>query len=319
MKKFKLKNAFIASTITIAITLVPLASCVASPIIDPRESLPRRDEILLREGEEIQETIYRQLIPNLGSELLSALNIETLINNFNNLVNNIFGTNIINQFFAILNRDFDCADSLRNHGIMIFVPVEPGWCEILPNGNTIGDILFDNRGVLNIPIPSQVQEEIRRAITESDSTSSEGLPRITNTFQTNSLIQANLNSNAAARSQTQIAIESVLGERGQQSIRAQLNSNSSNLAEIANQANVTLNATATQDVMKNIAKQLALDSFISATISSELTKLRIDTQYTNTNLTNLSRSLDQQLRRELVNDSINQSRLLYLNSSASLW
>ena len=71
--------------------------------------------------------------------------------------------------------------------------------------------------------------------------------------------------------------------------------------------------------MKNIAKILARDSVISATISSELTRLRIDSQYTNANLTNVSRTLDQNLRRDLVNDSLNQSRLMYLTSQSFLW
>jgi hypothetical protein len=311
MKKLiKFPNAIFSSSLVLAISFIPMAQTQASPIVDV-------SEILTPGGGYVLTPVLDELMPGIGFDLLESLNISALLNRFNGSLRNIFATELIGEIFnSIVGGEFQCPNA-EDMSVTIFVPLEPGWCSVLPNGHTIGEILRDNQGALNLPIPSRVQELVRRAISEPPGDSD--LPELTDPFQTNSQVQANLNSNAADRTQTQVAIESVLGERGQEAIEQQFNSQRENLTEIAGQANVAFEATATQDVMKNIAKILARDSVISATISSELTRLRIDSQYTNANLTNVSRTLDQNLRRDLVNDSLNQSRLMYLTSQSFLW
>jgi hypothetical protein len=311
MKKFiKFKNAIFSSSIALAIGFMPMNQTQASFMVDVTETLTPGTGY-------VSTPIISQLLPGIGLDFLESLNISDLINGFNSSLRNIFATEVIGEILnSILEGEFQCPDS-EEMIFPIFAPLEPGWCSILPNGDTIGEILRDNQGALNLPIPSRVQELVRRAISETHS--DDALPELSDPFQTNSQIQANLNSNAADRIQTQVAIESVLGERGQQTIEQQFNSQRENLTKIAEQANLAFEATSTQDVMKNIAKMLARDSVISATISSEITRLRIDSQYTNSNLTNVSRTLDQNLRRSLVNDSLNQSRLMYLTSQSFLW
>ena len=310
MKKLiKFPNAIFSSSLVLAISFIPMAQTQASPIVDVSE--------ILTPGGDVLTPVLDELMPGIGFDLLESLNISALLNRFNGSLRNIFATELIEEIFnSIVGGEFECP-SAEEMSVTIFAPLEPGWCSLLPNGDTIGEILRDNQGALNLPIPSRVQKLVRRAISEPPGDSD--LPELTEPFQTNSQVQANLNSNAADRTQTQVAIESVLGERGQEAIEQQFNSQRENLTEIAGQANVAFEATATQDVMKNIAKILARDSVISATISSELTRLRIDSQYTNANLTNVSRTLDQNLRRDLVNDSLNQSRLMYLTSQSFLW
>jgi hypothetical protein len=97
-------------------------------------------------------------MPGIGFDLLESLNISALLNRFNDSLRNIFATELIGEIFnSIVGGEFQCPNA-EDMSVTIFVPLEPGWCSVLPNGDTIGEILRDNQGALNLPIPSRVQE-----------------------------------------------------------------------------------------------------------------------------------------------------------------
>lgn len=256
-------------------------------------------------------------INNFNPTGLFPLDTSIVEREFQNILNNVVGnrrwSDIINVF---TNNSNICDDSIINNGTLVFVPIESGLCEELPSGQTIGDILANQQGSFDLPIPSEVETEIRRTV--SDSVNRRTPPQIER-FQTNSFVESGFVSNTADRAQTQVNVESVLGDEGQRSIRNEMQNLKQDLSTISDESNQALNHNSTQDVMKSLTKIIARKSKIDGAIRSELTHQRISTQYTNINLSNISRSLDQSIRRDLVNDSISQSRLIYHGSQARLW
>lgn len=190
--------------------------------------------------------------------------------------------------------------------IFITAP-EPGWC--VGRGG-LSDVLDEAAGDMGIPNPNDARQSAEEEAKDGDST-----PDV---FEINKDAYAVGVGNLIDRIATRQAIESVLGKPGQEKTVKELDSNSQAVEDNALAASQAQELDVTQDIMKLFITNDARTSAISAASRAELSRLRTDVQFTNLNLVNISRTLDEQARHYRVQRAASSAKILTLSAQAGL-
>ena len=74
-----------------------------------------------------------------------------------------------------------------------------------------------------------------------------------------------------------------------------------------------------QDISKEMIRSRAIDSITLGKTYNEALRARMDRQFTNVNLTNISRTLDEQSRSKRVEQAAQSAKLQYIAAQASLF
>lgn len=197
--------------------------------------------------------------------------------------------------------------------ILTFLPLEEGdYCAGGGNGsgsdgdnssNKIEDIVVDAQGEMGIPDPNKIRRVIEEKVADA---SINGVPDI---LEVNPVVWGVYAANQTGRDLTALQISTVLGEEGQKQTKKQLESDRATVKSIATLAQDAQELDVTQDVMKKQVAAFAQQSVILGALRADSLQARHDTQFTNLNLKNASRTLDELARNERVS-SISDAMLL---------
>lgn len=198
-----------------------------------------------------------------------------------------------------------------------FVPTEGPWCQSSggSDGNSspnVTDIMQDSLGEMGIPNPNEVRGRI------DDGAVSLSPADIPDAFEINKVVWGTYAGNQVDRDLTRLGIETVLGATGQQRMKQESDSTQSTVKGIVTDADVAQKLDVTQDVMKKQIRIFAQQSLILGAMRADAMQARVDMQYTNLNITNISRSLDEANRARRVEDSAQAAKLLFIASQAHL-
>ena len=192
------------------------------------------------------------------------------------------------------------------------VPVEPGWCPAVEDavGGDLSELIKTATGALGIPNPLEIRVKIGADADENGTS---------DPFTPNPLVSGSFRQNLGDRALTLLNVSGTLGEAGQVAMEEELAQLSQLVEQTATDADSAQLATATQDVVKSMVKIQAMQAAIAQIHHGERIRARIDHQFTNLNLANISRSLDSQDRRERALASGNALKGLALSSQPSLF
>jgi len=203
-----------------------------------------------------------------------------------------------------------------------FVPTEGPWCQGSGGGDggdgdggstpEIGGIIKDSQGEMGIPNPNAVRGRIDEgAITSSPAD-------IPDAFEINKVVWGTYAGNQIDRDLTRMGIESVLGEAGQKRMRQEIEATQKTVKGIATDADQSQKLDVTQDVQKKQIRIMAQQSMLLGAMRADALQARVDTQYTNMNISNISRSMDEANRARRVEESAQSAKLLLLTSQSHL-
>ncbi|MGK7947264.1 MAG: hypothetical protein AB4368_00275 [Xenococcaceae cyanobacterium] len=212
----------------------------------------------------------------------------------------------IERWLALLDGSLD--DPCSNVPVIFIASPEPGWCNA--NGSSTTDILADSTGELGIPNPNQARQEVEERV---DTTGE------TDFFEVNPEVHSLYLANSLDRVATKIAIDTVLGEEGQQQIQTELEITNSTLAAIASEAEAAQELDVTQDVMKATIRVMANQSALMGASHTDATNARIDRQFGNLNLVNISRTLDEGQKAKRVESAAAGAKALYMGAQVGLF
>ncbi len=200
-----------------------------------------------------------------------------------------------------------------------FVPTEGPWCQS-ESGSSDGtsspnvtNIMQDSLGEMGIPNPNEVRGRIDDGALRSSPAD------IPDAFEVNKVVWGTYAGNQVDRDLTRLGIETVLGATGQQRMKQETNSTQSTVKGIVTDADEAQKLDVTQDVMKKQIRIFAQQSLILGAMRADAMQARVDTQYTNLNITNISRSLDEANRARRVEDSAQAAKLLFIASQSHLY
>lgn len=204
-----------------------------------------------------------------------------------------------------------------------FVPTEGPWCQGSGGGDgggsgdgggtpDISNIIKDSQGGMGIPNPNEVRGRIDEgAITSSPAD-------IPDAFEINKVVWGTYAGNQIDRDLTRMGIESVLGEAGQNRMKQEIDATQKTVKGIATDADQSQKLDVTQDVQKKQIRVLAQQSMLLGAMRADALQARVDTQYTNLNISNISRSMDEANRARRVEESAQSAKLLLLTSQSHL-
>lgn len=203
------------------------------------------------------------------------------------------------------------SDPCRDLPVLFITTPEPGWC-VGSNGDSSGisDILSESAGPLGIPNPNTARQEIEKGVKEGDAAP--------DAFEINAEVFAVQAGNLSDRVVTRQAIEALIGEKGQEQMAQELEGAKEIVAGNEQRAEEAQELDVTQDIMKLFIQNDAQTSALAAGIRADLARLRVDTQFTNLNLTNISRTLDESARHERVEQAALSAKILLLSAQAGL-
>lgn len=195
--------------------------------------------------------------------------------------------------------------------ILFFMPTDGPWCE--KNITLDSENIVENAtGEMNIPNPNQTRAEIEKSTVESTAAQQPDV------FEMNNVVWGVYAANDMDRDLTRLAIESVMGEAGQKQMNTTIQSVEKVVKEIGDDANKAQKLDVTQDVMKTQIKAFAQQSVLLAGIRAEASRSRVDTQFTNLNLMNASRTLDELTRSQRMESSSNAMYLIEISGQSNL-
>ncbi len=199
-------------------------------------------------------------------------------------------------------------DPCANVPVIFITSPEPGWCN--NNGSSVTDILAGSTGELGIPNPGRARQDIENKIDETQQT---------DFFEVNSEVHSLYLANSVDRVATKIAIDTVLGEKGQEQIQTELETTNSTLEAIAEEAEAAQELDVTQDVMKATIRVMANQSAFLGASRTDATNARIERQFTNLNLVNISRTLDEERKTRRVESAAAGAKALYMGAQVGLF
>lgn len=118
------------------------------------------------------------------------------------------------------------------------------------------------------------------------------------------------------RLNTMMQVDSVLSTQGQTATEKAIEDTQATIESIAETAEFAQGLNVTQDVMKSLVSVQAQQSELIGQLRTEQLRSRIDAQYTNLNLANISRSLDEISRKDRVEGPAAADGLLRLSTQA---
>jgi hypothetical protein len=165
-------------------------------------------------------------------------------------------------------------------------------------------------GDLGIPNPNESREDLGKDI-ENDTT-------VPDFYETNPTVYSQEVGNLADRVATHQSVESVLGKNAQQTTAQALQETQSLVTASASAANSAQKLQVSQEILKLLIANSARSNAIQAAMSSQLTGLRVDQQFSNLGTTDISRTLDENARRDRFNDAVSSTTILSLSAQAGL-
>ena len=126
-------------------------------------------------------------------------------------------------------------------------------------------------------------------------------------------------ANEVDRQLTRLQIDTVLSQDGQATFSNKIRWLESTVGQVQQRADSAQVAISTQDAIKQMAQQNALETQVLGALQSELLQSRQDTQLTNLNLSNISQSLDQESRARRLQGLGNALDTLQISSQARLF
>ncbi len=217
---------------------------------------------------------------------------------------------IVSDWVEIINSAI--SDPCSSGDILEIMTVEPGWCTAVTDaiGGDFTAIIAAATGALGIPNPLEVQQQIgSQAFTgKSD-----------NPFIDNPIVEASYEKNQGDRKLTKLNLESVMGNQGQKTRDDAKDEVGNQVTQIMSIADNAQTLTSSQDVLKSLVSIQAMETTIAEFYRQEQYLSRVDQQFTNLNLTNISRTLDQQSKREILGIKGNAAKALALSAQLSLY
>ncbi len=228
----------------------------------------------------------------------------------------------LDQWLDILNGILD--DPCKNiPSAGPFVPTEGPWCQGSGGGDgggsgdggstpEISSIIKDSQGEMGIPNPNAVRGRIDEGAVTSSPTD------IPDAFEINKVVWGTYAGNQIDRDLTRMGIESVLGEAGQNRMKQEIGTTQETVKGIATDADQAQKLDVTQDVQKKQIRVMAQQSMLLGAMRADTLQARVDTQYTNLNISNISRGMDEANRARRVEESAQSAKLLLLASQSHL-
>lgn len=216
----------------------------------------------------------------------------------------------LNQWMDVIQ---DFLNSSCSYGLPVVHIVAPDGDYCSSTGSsTTGEIVGQAQGEMGVPSPNQARVEIEAGATNTPAD-------ITlDVFEVNPVVHGVYSSNNVDRDLTRMQVQTVLGQAGQAKTKEQIDSTQQVVEGISTDANDAQELDVTQDVMKKQIKAFAQQSLILGQMRSDALQARLDTQFTNLNLTNMSRTLDEVGRSERNSHSANAMFLIEISGLSQL-
>lgn len=223
---------------------------------------------------------------------------------------------------GIIDGEGGCLDDIP---ILSFMPVESGdYCtggssEWGPDvvvdtiETAVGDIVVDTIGEMGIPDPNKARGKLEKATTSNPEEIGTG-----DIFEINKVVWGVTAANQLDRDLTRLQISTVLGEAGQKATKKQIDAAQETVKDSAQTADDAQSLDITQDVMKEQIKVTAQQTLLLGGLRADSLQAKNDTQFTNMNLENSSRTLDELARAERVKSSANAFSLSINSALAQL-
>ncbi|WP_013320636.1 hypothetical protein [Gloeothece verrucosa] len=218
----------------------------------------------------------------------------------------------VDQWISLLENSVN--DPCQAVPILFATPSEPGWCTTATDilgGGSMTSVLQDVVGSLGIPDPLQARAQIQEKIDEAGETA--------DPFIINPELYGIELGNLSDRAATSLSAKTVLSDEGQQQIEDEIEQTGEVVQSILDTSDEAQSYDSTQDVVKALARINAQQSVITAMQQASSLRSRTDTQFTNLNLANISRSLDQQNRDKQAQSTVDGFLLLHLTAQSNLF
>ncbi|MEL4897411.1 hypothetical protein [Crocosphaera sp. Alani8] len=183
------------------------------------------------------------------------------------------------------------------HPIETNIPQNPDLPPAPPIGRkptNTGDIIKDSTGEAGIPDPAELRWRMRAAIDDGG---------VVDLFEANSSIVKHYYGNMGERAATFMNSLGVLGNVGQAKMKQEQQDIQTTVASTLATANVARTHNVTQDVMKDMVGMQASQTMLLGSLVSANQQMRQDNAWSNLNLRNISRSLDQANRDRRLDTS----------------
>ena len=210
------------------------------------------------------------------------------------------------QITALVESD-PCADV----PVIFFMPPEQGWCLNHERGTTIPDVVVDTTGPMGVPNPNAARERAGEVLGQNG--------EVPDAFDINPVPYKLAAGNLAERIATRLMVDSVLGDGGQEQMAQEIEDTLESVSAIAESSDSAQEMDVSQDIFKEMIRSRAIDSITLGKTYNEALRARMDRQFTNVNLTNISRTLDEQARSSRVEQAAMSAKLQYIAAQASLF
>ena len=263
------------------------------------------------------DEVAEEVIEDEISETTESFFGEQLSSQLGGLISRFLGDILgLDRWVAQLDQALN--DPCQSLPVVFISAPEPGWCigggggaGGGENSMSIGEILSRSRGPLGIPTPERARQTVEETLRNAGESP--------DTFEINPVVHALFVGNAADRANTKLAIDSVLGDAGQEQIAQEMQTIQGAVTQTFAESEGAQVLDVTQDVQKAAIRLQAQQSLIAGATQAELMKLRTDTQFSNLNLTNLSRSVDGLTRTARSEQAANSAKALYISAQANLF
>ena len=208
-------------------------------------------------------------------------------------------------------QEFLGSSCLQGQPVVYIVAPDADYCNVSGCGST-GEIIEGAQGDMGGPNPNTVRGEIEADAANTPAGSTQDV------FELNPVVHGVYAANNVDRDLTRIQIQTILSEQGQAKTKEQIDATQEVVEGIATDADDAQELDVTQDVMKKQIKAFAQQSLILGQMRSDALQARLDTQFTNLNLTNMSRTLDEAGRSNRSTHSANAMFLIEVSGLSQL-
>jgi hypothetical protein len=176
---------------------------------------------------------------------------------------------------------------------------------------SVGDIVQAAQGPAGLPVPSLLRYESERAV---EAGGGDG-----DRFEVNPTILKHYLGNRAERGVARLQAESVIGTAGQAKMLEELTGIQQAVAGNFGTAGAAQSLSVTQDVMKQMVQMQASETLLLGSLAAGNQQLRVDNALTHLNLSNISRSLDEQNRSRRIDRTLHAYKVLRSVSQSTLF
>ena len=176
---------------------------------------------------------------------------------------------------------------------------------------SFGEIFAQTQGPAGLPIPSLLRARADQVV---DATGSDG-----DRFDINPTVVKHYTGNRLERAYSRLQAENTLGKVGQAKMKEELDGITEAVASNFGTAKAAQGLGVTQDVMKQMVQMQAQTSLLLGALASGGQEQRINGAIDHLNLSNISRSLDQQNRGRRIDRTLDAYKVLRSASMTTLF